>query len=162
MALLRGTLRPALTGRKELTEKSQSGEFEVPQDPESPIVHPTWRRNEAEHRNRSTTCWGGNHGVDAEGAETPKGVESTSEKKSCVVKGSNELSGPQPDGEMEAEAEEKRRLTEQTLQLDPGPTQRALGRAPEHPHKRSGLTNWTFPCLRSDQALAKKRIPRSG
>jgi hypothetical protein len=44
MALLRGTLLPALTGGKELTEKSQSGEFEVPQNPESPIVCPTWRR----------------------------------------------------------------------------------------------------------------------
>jgi hypothetical protein len=73
---------------------------------------------------------GGNHDVDAEGAETPKG------KKSCVEKGSNNLSRPQPDSKMEAEAEEKRRLTEQTLQLDPGPTQRALGWAPEHPHKR--------------------------
>jgi hypothetical protein len=37
---------------------------------------------------------------------------------------------------MEAEAEEKQRLTVQMLQLDPGPTQRALGRAPDHPHKR--------------------------
>jgi hypothetical protein len=44
MALLHGTLLPALTGGKELTEKSQSGEFEVPQNPESPIVRPTWRR----------------------------------------------------------------------------------------------------------------------
>jgi hypothetical protein len=62
-----------------------------------------------------------------------KGSHLTSGEKSCIVKGSN-LSGPQPDGEMEAE--EKRRLTVQTLQLDPGPTQRALGQAPEHPHKR--------------------------
>jgi hypothetical protein len=31
---------------------------------------------------------------------------------------------------MEAEAEEKQRLTVQTLQHDPGPTQRALGQAP--------------------------------
>jgi hypothetical protein len=30
MALLYRTLCPALTGRKELTEKSQSGEFEAP------------------------------------------------------------------------------------------------------------------------------------
>jgi hypothetical protein len=30
MALLYGTLRPALTGWKELTEKSQAGEFEAP------------------------------------------------------------------------------------------------------------------------------------
>jgi hypothetical protein len=30
MALLYGTLCPALTGWKELTEKSQSGEFEAP------------------------------------------------------------------------------------------------------------------------------------
>jgi hypothetical protein len=60
----------------------------------------------------------------------------TSGKRSCVVKGSNSLSEPQPDGEMEAEAQEKRRLTEQTLKLDPGPTQRAPGRAPEHPQKR--------------------------
>jgi hypothetical protein len=37
---------------------------------------------------------------------------------------------------MEAEAEEKRRLTVQTLHLDPGPTQRALGWAPDHPQKR--------------------------
>jgi hypothetical protein len=65
-----------------------------------------------------------------------KGLRLTSGEKSFVVKGSNNLSGPQPDGEMEAEAEEKRCLTVQTLQLDPGPTQRALGRAPEHPHKR--------------------------
>jgi hypothetical protein len=133
MALLRGTFRPALTGRKELTEKSQSGEFEDPQNPESPIIRPTWRRNEAERRSRSTTCWGGNHGVDAEGAETPKGVATYLWKKSCIVKGSNDLSGPQPDGGMEAKAEEKRCLTEQTLQLDPRLTQRALGRAPEHP-----------------------------
>jgi hypothetical protein len=34
MVLLHGTLRPALTGRKEPTEKSQSGEFEDPQNPE--------------------------------------------------------------------------------------------------------------------------------
>jgi hypothetical protein len=65
-----------------------------------------------------------------------KGSRLSSVKRSCIVKGSNSLSGPQPDGEMEAEAQEKRRLTEQTLQLDPGPTQRAPGRAPEHPHKR--------------------------
>jgi hypothetical protein len=32
MALLHGTLRPALTGRKEPTEKSQTGEFEDPQN----------------------------------------------------------------------------------------------------------------------------------
>jgi hypothetical protein len=44
MALHRGTLRPVLTGGKELTEKSQSGEFDVPQNPESPIVCPTWHR----------------------------------------------------------------------------------------------------------------------
>jgi hypothetical protein len=30
MALLYGTLNPALTGWKDLTEKSQSGEFEAP------------------------------------------------------------------------------------------------------------------------------------
>jgi hypothetical protein len=78
MVLLHGTL---LTGRKELTEKSQSGEFEDPQNPESPIVRQTWRRNEAERRSQSTTCWGGNHGVDAEGAETPKGVASYLWKK---------------------------------------------------------------------------------
>jgi 16S rRNA U1498 N3-methylase RsmE len=65
-----------------------------------------------------------------------KRLRLTSGEKSCVVKGSNNLSGPQPDSKMEAEAEEKRRLTMQTLQLDPGPTQRDLGRAPEHPHKR--------------------------
>jgi hypothetical protein len=139
MALLRGTLRPALTGRKELTEESQSGEFEVPQNPELPIVRPTWRRNEAERQSQSTTCWGGNHGDDAEGAETPKEVASYLWRKSCIVKGSDNPTGPQPDGEMEAEAEEKRRLTVQTLQLDPGPTQRALGWAPEHPHKREKL-----------------------
>jgi hypothetical protein len=40
MALLYGTLRPALTGRKELPEKSQSGEFDAPQNPELPIVRP--------------------------------------------------------------------------------------------------------------------------
>jgi hypothetical protein len=65
-----------------------------------------------------------------------KGSRLTSGKRSCVEKGSNSQSGPQPDGEMEAEAQEKRRLTEQTLQLDPGPTKKAPGRAPEHPHKR--------------------------
>jgi hypothetical protein len=37
---------------------------------------------------------------------------------------------------MEAEAEEKRSLTVQMLHLEPGPTQRALGRAPDHPQKR--------------------------
>jgi hypothetical protein len=37
---------------------------------------------------------------------------------------------------MEAEAEEKQRLTVQTLQLDPGPTQRALGLRPDHPQKK--------------------------
>ena len=64
-----------------------------------------------------------------------KGSRLTSGKRSFVVKGSNSLSGPQPEGEMEAEAQEKRRLTEQTLQLDPAPTQKVTGRAPEHPHK---------------------------
>jgi hypothetical protein len=44
-----------------------------------------------------------------------KGSCLTSEEKSCVVKGSSNLSGPQLDGEMEAEAEEKRGLTVQTL-----------------------------------------------
>jgi hypothetical protein len=43
-----------------------------------------------------------------------KGSCLTSGKKSCVVKGSSNLSGPQPDGKLEAEAEEKRRLTMQT------------------------------------------------
>jgi hypothetical protein len=137
MALLHETLRPALTGRKELTEKSQSGEFEDPQNPESPIIRPTWHRNEAERRSRSTTCWGGEiMALTQKELRHLKGSRLTSGKKSCVVKGSNNLSGPQPDGEMEAEAEEKRHLTVQTLQLDPGPTQRALGQAPEHPHKR--------------------------
>jgi hypothetical protein len=75
-----------------------------------------------------------------------KGSRLNSGKKSCVVKGSNNLSGTKPDGEMEAEAEEKRRLTEQTLQLDPGLTQRALGWAPEHPHKRgAGQDQQTGP-----------------
>jgi hypothetical protein len=37
---------------------------------------------------------------------------------------------------MEAAAEEKQRLTVQTLQLDPWPTQRDLSRAPDHPQKR--------------------------
>jgi hypothetical protein len=32
--LLHGILRPALRGRKDPTEKSQSGEFEDPQNPE--------------------------------------------------------------------------------------------------------------------------------
>jgi hypothetical protein len=94
-----------------------------------------------------------------------KGSRLTSGKRNCIVKGSNNLSGPQPDGEKEAEAQEKRRLTVQTLQLDPGPTQRSLGWPPSIPMKRSWSepTNWTFPCLRSGQiTLAKKRIPRSG
>jgi hypothetical protein len=65
-----------------------------------------------------------------------KGSSLTSGTRSCVEKGSNNLSGPQPEGEMEVKAQEKRRLTEQTLQLDPGPTQKDPGRAPEHPHKR--------------------------
>jgi hypothetical protein len=43
-ALLYGTLYPALTGRKELPKKSQTGEFATPQNPEIPIVRPTWRR----------------------------------------------------------------------------------------------------------------------
>jgi hypothetical protein len=43
-ALLYGTLHPALTGRKELPEKSQTGKFEAPQNPEIPNVCPTWRR----------------------------------------------------------------------------------------------------------------------
>jgi hypothetical protein len=34
MALLHGVLRPASTVRKKPTEKSQSGEFEDPQNPE--------------------------------------------------------------------------------------------------------------------------------
>jgi hypothetical protein len=55
-----------------------------------------------------------------------KGSRLTSEKRSCVENGSNSLSGPQPEGEMEAEIQEKRRLTEQTLQLDPRPTQKSL------------------------------------
>jgi hypothetical protein len=42
---------------------------------------------------------------------------------------------------MEAEAEEKWQLTVQTLQFDPGPTQRALGRAPDHPHEREAGQN---------------------
>jgi hypothetical protein len=41
MALLHGILHPALTGRKEPTEKSQSGEFEDPQNPEQPNVCPS-------------------------------------------------------------------------------------------------------------------------
>jgi hypothetical protein len=40
----RGTLLPVLTGGKELTEKSQPGGFEDPQNPESPIVRPIWCR----------------------------------------------------------------------------------------------------------------------
>jgi hypothetical protein len=63
-----------------------------------------------------------------------KGSQLTSGKRICVEKSSNSLSGPQPDSEIEAQ--EKRRLTEQMPQLDPGPTQGAPGRAPEHPHKR--------------------------
>jgi hypothetical protein len=65
-----------------------------------------------------------------------KGSRLTSRKRSCIVKGSNSLSGPQPDSEMEAEAQEKRCLTEQMLQLDPGPTEGVPGRAPDHPRKR--------------------------
>jgi hypothetical protein len=48
MALLYGTLHPALTGRKEQSEKSLSGVFEAPQNPELPNIRPTWRRHDAE------------------------------------------------------------------------------------------------------------------
>jgi hypothetical protein len=103
MGLLRGTLLPALTGGKELTEKSQSGELEVTQNPESPIVRPTW------HRMKQSVEADPPPGEGEIMAETPKGSQLTSGKRSCIVKGSNSLSGPQPDGKMEAEAQEKRR-----------------------------------------------------
>jgi hypothetical protein len=135
MALLRGTLLPALTGGKELTEKSQSGEFEVPQNPESPIVRSTWRRMK-QGVEADPPPVGGEIMAMTQELRHLKGSHLTSGKRNCVVKGSNSLSGPQPDGDMEAEAQEKRSLTKQTLELDPGSTQRALGWAPEHPHKR--------------------------
>jgi hypothetical protein len=135
MALLRGTLLPALTGGKELTEKSQSGELEVPQNPESPILHPTWRRMKQSVEADPPPVEGETMAMTQE-LRLLKGSRLSSGKRSCVVKGINSLSGPQPDGKMEAEAQEKRRSTEQTLQHDPGPTQRTPGRAPEHPHKR--------------------------
>jgi hypothetical protein len=135
MALLRGTLLPALTGGKVLTEKSQSGEFEVPQNPESPIARPTWC-NMKQSVEADPPPDEGDIMVMTQELRHLKGSRLTSGKRSCIVKSSNSLSGPQPDGEMEAGDQEKRRLTERTLQLDPGPTQRAPGRTPEHPHKR--------------------------
>jgi hypothetical protein len=132
MALLRGTLLPALTGGKELTEKSQSGEFEVPQNPESPIVRRTWCRMKQSVEADPPPVEGEIMAMTQE-LRHLKVSRLTSGKRSCVVKSSNSLSGPQPDGEMEAEAQEKRRLTERMLQLDPGPTQRAPSRGPEHP-----------------------------
>jgi hypothetical protein len=52
MALLYGTLRPALTGWKDLTEKSQSGEFKAPTKKNriTKNVCPTWHRYDSERR----------------------------------------------------------------------------------------------------------------
>jgi hypothetical protein len=135
MALLHGTLHPALTGGKELTEKSQSGEFEVPQNPESPIVCSTWRRMKQSAEAHPPPVGGEIMAMTQKELRHLKGLHLTSGKRSCVVEGSNNLSGPQPDGEMEAEAQEKRRLTVQTLQLDPGLTLRSLGRPQSIPIK---------------------------
>jgi hypothetical protein len=89
MALLYGTLCPASTGRKELPEKSQSGEFEAPQNPELPIVCPTWHRYDAERRNDPPPAEGEIMALTQKEPRHLKGSRLTSGKKSCVVKGSN-------------------------------------------------------------------------
>jgi hypothetical protein len=108
MALLRGTLLHALTGGKELTEKSQFGELKVSQNPESPIVRPTCRRMKQSVEANPPPVEGETMAMTQE-LRHLKGSRLTSGKRSCIVKGSNSLSGPQTDGEMEAEAQEKRR-----------------------------------------------------
>jgi hypothetical protein len=58
-------------------------------------------------------------------------------ERNCIVKGSNKACQDQDlTARWKRAAEEKQRLTVQTLQLDPEPTQRPLGRAPDHPKKR--------------------------
>jgi hypothetical protein len=51
-----GTLLPVLTGGKEPTEMSQPRGSKDLQNPESPIVHPTWRRKKpVKGKNAGTT-----------------------------------------------------------------------------------------------------------
>jgi hypothetical protein len=164
MALLPWNSPPCLDRREELTEKSQPGGPEDPQNPEPPIVRQTWRRMKqsveadpppVEGRTVATT----------QKLRHLKGSRLTSGKRSCVEKGSDSLPGPQPKGKVERKLQEKQRLTEQTFQLDPGPTQKSPIGLQSIPIKEKliRIDNWTLPCLRPGQiALAKKRIPRSG
>jgi hypothetical protein len=89
MALLYGTLHPALIGRKEPTEKSQSGEFEVPQNPELPIVRQPGVDMMQSVEADPPPAEGEIMALTQKELRHLKGLRLTSEKKSCVVKGSD-------------------------------------------------------------------------
>jgi hypothetical protein len=88
-----------------LTEKSQLGGPKDPQDPESPIVRPTWRRMKQSANANSPP---GKEKIAAMTQELRhlKG-SCPPQERSCVEKGSNSLKGPRPEGEIETEAQEQ-------------------------------------------------------
>jgi hypothetical protein len=99
-------LSSVLTGGKELTEKSQLRGLKDPQNPESPIVCPTWRRMK-QSADANSPPGKGKIAAMTQELRHLKG-SSLPQERSCVEKGSNSLIRPQPESEMEAEAQEQR------------------------------------------------------
>jgi hypothetical protein len=80
MALPYGTLHPALTGRKEQSEKSQSREYEAPQSPALPNMRPTCVDKMQSVRANPSPAEE-EQGGDTEGTDRPKGIASYLRKK---------------------------------------------------------------------------------